>query len=164
METLKAQAISYAKQGWAVMPLLPNSKEPHFDLIKSAHLSATTDIAKIEEWFEYDSNINIGLSCAMSDIVVIDIDYRNGGQLLPEMVDTYTVQTGDGLHLYYRAPMDARFKGQLAKGIDIKHRGYVVAANSIHPNGKKYTIINEMAPVLLPASLIPLAVKQRVAA
>lgn len=164
METLKAQAISYAKQGWYVMPLLPNSKEPHFDLIKSGHLSASTDIATIESWFAYDSNINIGLSCAMSDLVVIDVDFRNGGQLLPEMVDTYTVQTGDGLHLYYRAPLDARFKGQLTKGIDIKHRGYVVAANSIHPNGKKYTIINEMAPVLLPASLMPLALKDRVAA
>jgi hypothetical protein len=164
METTKAQARAYVKQGWYVMPLLPKSKEPHFDLIKNGHLSATTDIDLLNHWFELDPQMNIGISCAMSELVVLDIDYRNGGQRTADMTDTYTVKTGNGLHLYYRAPMDARFKGALNKGVDVKHRGYVVAANSIHPNGKKYELVNEMAPVALPAPLIALLDKTRAAA
>lgn len=78
-----------------------------------------------------------------SDLTVIDIDPRNGGRLLPELMPpTQCVLTGsDGWHLYYRHP-----GGPLAK--DLKHRGYpgidvkadggyVVAPPSIHPSTRR---------------------------
>ena len=35
-------ALEYAERGWAVLPLLPRKKDPHFDLAQRAYLSATT--------------------------------------------------------------------------------------------------------------------------
>ena len=115
-------ALDYAARGWAVMPLLPGKKDPHFDLIKKAYLSATTDKSLIDFWFDYNENINIGIACQPSGLVVFDIDYRNGGELLEQFEPTYTVQTGDGLHLYYATSSVAQYRGKLADGIDIKYK------------------------------------------
>ena len=143
-------ALEYADRGWAVMPLLPNKKDPHFDLCQRAYLSATTDQKLINFWFNYDNNINIGIAGYQSGLVVFDIDYRNGGELLPEFEPTYTVQTGDGLHFYYKANKADVFKGKLFEGIDIKWKGYVAAAPSIHPSGATYTVIDDREPVVVP--------------
>ena len=100
---------------------------------------------------------------AISDLAVIDIDPRNGGRLLPELMPpTRCVATGsDGWHLYYRHP-----GGPLAKnldhrghpGIDIKaDGGYVVAPPSIHPGTRRpYRLVGdrpviEMSPPLIAA-------------
>lgn len=143
-------AIDLADRGWSVMPLLPNSKEPHFDLCRRAYLSATTDKKLINFWFDFDANINLGIGCYQSGLVVFDIDYRNGGELLSIFKPTYTVQTGDGLHLYYKANPTDVFKGKLTDGIDIKWKGYVATAPSIHPSGARYTVIDDREPVVLP--------------
>jgi hypothetical protein len=68
-------ALEYADRGWAVLPLLPNKKDPHFDLCQRAYLSATTDQELINFWFDYDEKINIGIACYQSGVVVFDIDY-----------------------------------------------------------------------------------------
>ena len=146
-------ALDYANQGWAVLPLLPNKKDPHFDLCQRAYLSATTDNKLINFWFDYDANINIGIACYTSGLVVFDIDYRNGGELLPEFTPTYTVKTGDGLHLYYKADKSDIYKGKLMDGIDIKFKGYVAAAPSIHPSGARYTVIDDRNPVVVPKAI-----------
>jgi hypothetical protein len=143
-------ALHLADRGWSVMPLLPNSKEPHFDLCRRAYLSATTDKKLINFWFDFDANINLGIGCYQSGLVVFDIDYRNGGELLSIFKPTYTVQTGDGLHLYYKANPTDVFKGKLTDGIDIKWKGYVATAPSIHPSGARYTVIDDREPVVLP--------------
>lgn len=148
-KTTLGQAAKYLLNGWSVMPLLPNKKEPHFDLIKRSHLDATDNWEKVQFWFQIDPNANLGINCIMSGLVVIDIDYRNGGQVLECFNETYTVQTGDGLHLYYLADNLAGYKGSVADGIDVKHKGYVAAAPSIHPNGKIYTIVNPIEPVIM---------------
>ena len=68
-------AFEYANRGWAVMPLQANKKDPHFELCKRAYLSATTDIKLINFWFDFDPNINIGIACQTSGLVVFDIDF-----------------------------------------------------------------------------------------
>ena len=152
-------ALDYAQRGWAVLPLLPRKKDPHFDLAQRAYLSATTDQKLINFWFDYDENINIGIACYQSGLVVFDIDYRNGGELLPEFEPTYTVQTGDGLHLYYTAAKSDVFKGKLVDGIDIKWKGYVATAPSIHPSGATYTVIDDRNPVAMPKQIREWATK-----
>ena len=152
-------ALEYAERGWAVLPLLPRKKDPHFDLAQRAYLSATTDQKLIKFWFDYDENINIGIACSQSGLVVFDIDYRNGGELLSEFEPTYTVQTGDGLHLYYTADKSDVFKGKLVDGIDIKWKGYVATAPSIHPSGARYTVIDDRNPVAMPKAIREMATK-----
>jgi hypothetical protein len=148
------QARAYARQGWFVLPLKPQSKEPHFDLVKNGFKSATTDLDMIDFWFTVAPDANFGIACALSGLVVLDIDHRNLGERTAEMSDTYTVETPGGLHLYYSAPSGASFKGKLGDGVDVKHHGYVVGAPSIHPSGLPYKVTNEMAPTQLPASLV----------
>ncbi len=152
-------ALEYAERGWAVLPLLPRKKDPHFDLAQRAYLSASTDSKLINFWFDYDQSINIGIACYQSGLVVFDIDYRNGGELLPEFEPTYTVQTGDGLHLYYTANQSDVFRGKLNNGIDIKWKGYVAAAPSIHPSGSTYTVIDDRNPVAMPKAIREMATK-----
>jgi hypothetical protein len=129
--------------GWHLVPLLPSSKVPAAKLAPRGHLSATTDTTVVERWLEQIDGLNLGVACEQSGLVVIDVDYRYGGEqafrnhrhLLP---DTYQVETGDGFHLYYRAPRGLHLRGKLTEGIDVKYRGYVVAAGSVHPNGTVY--------------------------
>ena len=137
-------AASYLLKDWKVMPLLPNKKDPHFDLIKRAYLDASDDWDLINFWFKVDPKANLGIACKQSNIVVIDIDYRNGGQKQDWMNDTYTVKTGDGLHLYYQADQDMEFRSNAGDGIDVKWKGYVMAPPSVHPNGSIYEVINQM--------------------
>jgi hypothetical protein len=155
----RAQALHYALRGWAVMPLLPKQKEPHFDLIKGAYLGATTDSSLINFWFDVEPQANIGIACITSGLIVIDIDYRNDGQLMDIMPETYTVQTGDGLHLYYKADRSINFKSAIRPGIDIKWKGYVAAAPSIHPNGKIYEVINNVEPVAITGELLEMGAR-----
>ena len=141
------------------MPLKSKKKDPHFDLIKNAYLGATTDEALIEFWFKVDPTANIGIACSTSNLVVFDVDFRNGGEILEEFGDTYTVQTGDGFHYYYQADPLLTFRGSVQTGIDIKHKGYVAAAPSIHPNGKIYTVVNNIEPVMITKELIEMGAK-----
>ncbi|WP_250000300.1 bifunctional DNA primase/polymerase [Actinoplanes sp. M2I2] len=106
--------------------------------------AATTDPERIRGMHDAVPDgllaIRTGTIC---DLAVIDIDPRNGGRLIPELMPpTRCVLTGsDGWHLYYRHP-----GGLLAK--DLKHRGfpgidvkadggYVVAPPSIHPGTRR---------------------------
>jgi hypothetical protein len=122
-------------------------------------LGATTDEALIEFWFDVDPTANIGIACITSGLVVFDVDFRNGGEILEEFGQTYTVQTGDGFHYYYQANQSLSFRGSLESGIDIKHKGYVAAAPSIHPNGKIYTVINDIEPAMITVELLEMGAK-----
>lgn len=148
-----SMALDYADRGWAVMPLKPNKKDPHFDLIKGAYLGASTDKELIKFWFDVDPKANLGIACAPSNLVVIDVDFRNGGQYLPEMGETYTVKTGDGFHYYYQVMPGMNFAGTLDEGIDVKFKGYVAAPPSIHPNGSAYEVVSAIDPIVIPAEL-----------
>ena len=156
---IRLEALDYAARGVAVMPLLPKQKEPHFDLIRGAYLGASTDADLINFWFDIEPQANVGIACITSGLVVIDIDYRNGGELMDIMPETYTVQTGDGLHLYYKADKSLNFRASLARGIDIKWKGYVAAAPSIHPNGKRYEVINNIDAVQISSELLEMGAK-----
>lgn len=98
---------------------------------------------------------------AVSGLLVVDIDPRNGGCLDPEiMTPTATVATGgNGWHLHYAHPggtTAAKLTGH--PGVDLKgDRGYVVAPPSIHPGtGRPYRWVrdgpvSEMPPPLVAA-------------
>jgi len=152
-------ALDYAAKGWAVMPLKPKMKDPHFDLVKGAYLGATTDSTLIDFWFDVDPKANIGIACITSGLIVLDVDFRNGGEYIEEMGDTYTVQTGDGFHYYYKAPNNLNVRGTLASGIDVKYKGYVAAAPSIHPSGKMYQVVNDIDPIDLPKEILEMIKK-----
>jgi hypothetical protein len=136
-------AKAYAERGWFVLPCYPQQKVPFFPIAKNGYKSASNKPKTVAKWFEKSPLLNIGIACAPSGIVVLDVDYRNGGNIEGLNLDTFTVATGDGIHLYYRAPKGSTFPGKLRDGVDIKFNGYVVTAGSMHENGKFYEIIKD---------------------
>lgn len=139
-------AIAFAMRDWKVLPVSPRAKTPFFPIASNGYKCATSDPAEVASWFRREVTLNFGVACAMSNLVVFDVDYRNGGDTDGLNLDTFTVRTGDGLHLYYKANKKATFGGKLRQGVDIKFNGYVVAPTSIHPSGALYELLNDVEP------------------
>lgn len=163
-------ALAYANRGWAVFPLHTPvegrcscrqtecrdiGKHPR---TRQGSLDASADLAVVERWWTSWPTANIAIACAPSNLVVIDIDPRHGGdESLRDLVeehgeewlDTVSVVTGGGgQHYYYRAPKDApvhNSNGKLGPGIDVRGTpgGYVVAPPSLHASGHRYEWENE---------------------
>ena len=129
------QALNYVDQGWYVLPLQPKEKTPYFRYARNGYKSATNNRDLIKQWWADVPNLNIGIACDLSGLVVLDVDFRNGGTI-ENLADTYKVSTGNGFHYYYQTTRYPVIP--VRKGIDVKYRGYVVAPPSIHPNGHKY--------------------------
>ena len=110
---------------------------------------ASNDQKKILSWFKKWPDMNFGVITG-NGIFVLDIDNRNNGfeslenlqsqyGALPE---TLTVNTGDGMHLYYRYNSKIyKVPGKMEhfNGIDVRgDGGYVIGAGSMHKSGKTY--------------------------
>jgi len=143
---LKTHPKELLARGWYVLPVEPNNKNPYTRFARKGFYSATNDLDQVDQWLSKNQELNWGVACEMSGLLVIDIDYRaltkDSWDYAKQLVcDTYTVETGDGIHLYFAAEKGLTMRGKLADGIDIKYRGYVVADGSTHPNGKIYSAI-----------------------
>jgi len=160
--SLPAMAAAYASHGWPVFPLhSPGEGATGCDCRKdncphpakhprTLHgvLDATTDLDKIARWWSMWPSANIGIATgAVSGLVVVDIDPRNGAMdTLARLADegktfakTAQVLThSGGWHLYYQHPGGKvrSASNALGAGIDIKgDGGYVVAPPSRGING-----------------------------
>lgn len=152
-------ALQYAQAGLRVFPLTPCDKMP---LQGSRGLyEATNNLNKIRQWWTTNPFYNIG--CATGgDIVVIDIDEgtdNNGGNKSGEdsitqwqsengqLPDTLTAISGKGgRHLYYRTTHKCSSKTGVIKNVDIRaDGGYIVLPPSIHPNGNRYTWVDDFS-------------------
>lgn len=147
--TMMEAALSFAKMGLAVFPLVERDKVP---AIAGGFTKATTDPEQIEAFWGYRPECNIGIATGgMSrGLVVIDLDVKDeedGVSALRsweashgELPETATVVSGSGgMHLYYFAnePIGCSVNKEL--GVDIRgDGGYAVAPPSVHPNGRPY--------------------------
>ncbi len=121
------------------------------------HRLATDD--ELEHWFGVQK-FNIGIVTGqLSDVFVLDIDFKDGGYETLQSLETkfgilpptwIAKTSGGGEHRYFQFPKNAEIrnsKGRLGEtktnknhsGIDIRGEGgYVVAPPSIHANGNPY--------------------------
>ena len=155
-----AAAIAYAARGWRVFPLAPRSKAP---LTEHGYHDATDDPETIRHWWGARSKSGVGIACAESGLVVIDIDPAHGGRealadlvsklgTLPATVEAAT--GGGGAHYLFNLPASlSRARGHLARGVDIKLHGYIAAAPSVHPSGTRYSWVH--APGDVPLADLP---------
>lgn len=161
-------ALAYARRGWAVFPVhsvrvdgactcfddgCPISRRGKHPLTQHGHRDAACDAKKIKGFWTLTPWANVGISTgAVSGLVVLDVDPRNGGdeslslleQRFSPLPKTATVVTGGGgKHFYFKHPAALKIScanklGGLA-GLDLKaDGGYVVAPPSLHCSGKKY--------------------------
>ncbi len=152
MNELKEAALSYAKKGLAVFPLIPKDKKP---LTENGFKNASTDPAKIEEWWTIHPDANIGLATGQisGGLVAIDMDidkekdkdgYHSFTKWCSEnfliLPDSWLSITGrGGYHLFYKALFPVKSRIGWLEDVDIRaDGGYVVAPPSIHPNGTRY--------------------------
>ena len=162
LSAMLAPALALAERRFAVLALWPRTKLP---LTEHGLDDATTDAATITQWWTETPDANIGLACAVSGFVVIDIDRHGAADgfetlaalkdelgPLPETVEAVT--GGGGSHLIFLVPTGAEFRGGLGPGVDIRHRAYIVVAPSIHPDtGRQYRWIRspvDQMPAPLP--------------
>lgn len=154
-------ALSYAAQGWPVIPLHTvadgtctcesqscTSPAKHPLTAKGVH-DATTDTATICRWWTEAAIANVGIATG-NGLLVLDIDAKHGGlgslaQLEAQygpLPQTPTVSTGGGgRHYYFRLPVGMAIgnRAGLATGIDVRgDNGYVVAPPSLHASGETY--------------------------
>ncbi len=114
---------------------------------KDGHRSATNDRGRILDWIgTYAGRMNWGVSLEPSNLVVIDVDPRNGGDdgLVAferehgKLPDTKTNLTGGGgWHFFYANPGGAEnLKNYAPKpGVEVKFRGHMVVPPSQHTLG-----------------------------
>jgi hypothetical protein len=110
-----------------------------------------SDPEQVRRWWRQAPMANIGIACGASQLVVIDVDPRNGGDetlraLLAQhgpFPDTPQQLTGGGgVHYFFRRPdwpVVAAPAGGLGLGVDVQADGkYIIAAPSTHYLGKPY--------------------------
>jgi hypothetical protein len=139
---------------------------------------ATTDPATIDRWFrswragDVEYTPNIGINTNLSDLLVLDIDRRSGGNVADVLriadQQTVTVLSGSGdgsTHLYYRRgglAYGGHLDGSL-HGIDIKGAGagdYVVCPPSLHKSGRRYSFEPGYGPHEIDIMAIPPALHE----
>jgi hypothetical protein len=160
--TLASAALAYSERlAWAVLPL--RGKVPAIPKGRG-YLDATTDPATISRWWGEHPDANVGVSCVGSGLVVLDVDPRHGGDrtlaefeerhgILPPTVRQVT--GGGGQHILFRPGGDSP-PGSLGKGIDVKWRGHIVTAPSVHPDtGRCYAWLPDLHPLRTPVAEMP---------
>jgi hypothetical protein len=137
-------ALAYASWGWHVLPVVPDEKVPATS--HGVH-DATTNIEQIKAWWQQNPDFNIGIaSGAISNIVVFDIDPRNGGDTSWEAWvnehgaapdGAYQLTAGGGQH-YISVYRDSIKSCKLRDGIDLLSNGRYFLASPSTINGRQY--------------------------
>lgn len=141
------KAIELAQRGYAVYPLIENTKKPPKGV--AGYRDATNDQNTIFAWFKNNPAYNLGLRLDLSDLLIVDVDMhdptKNGrnslvqlfkqGLTLPD--NTYIEKTaGGGLHYFFKYTGDKVRKVDVWPGIDLLTDFTVIAPSEI--NGKQY--------------------------
>ena len=139
MKDMLRFALGYARRGFDVVPLIPNTKRP---MRKFADRPPMNEEEIIEVWTK-TPNANIALKT--TDFLVFDIDVhgkKNGYQSLKEWKYVRTIprtsqviSASGGKHLYFKKPIGFELPQKIAflDGVDIKAHvnNYVVAPPSV---------------------------------
>ena len=163
---LAGEAMTYARNGFAIFPCQPCGKEP---LTKHGFKDATRNEVQIRRWWTISPDANIGLPPGeQNGILVVDLDGEKGETRLAELErqigelpPTPESATGKGRHLFFELPEGCGpVPSSAGDGLDVRAEGgYVIAPPSIHPNGKRYEWV-EQAPeafALAPQRLLDFA-------
>jgi len=173
-----SRALPYANIDLPTFPSVPRTKIPPEGFKKWYDL-ATTDLETLYRWSELYPDANAAMLCGYhTQKLVLDVDMHvrhgvlqdDGLASLERLEATYgplpltwTVITGEGsgLHRYFLADIGEGTNVNLSKpaygypGIQIKGKGYVMAAGSIHPNGTIYRWAPGCSPADIPIAKAP---------
>lgn len=156
IEKLK-QLETYVQRGWHIFPVEPNTKLPAKgpNGVRASYHKATNNHEKALHYFTKNPNANIGLNLEASGLVCVDVDsYKDDCEFHlfmtgKEMPPTLTQRSASGGHHYFfKVSEGDEFVGQLCKGVDIKHKGYVLLEPSVFKGSPyRWETDDEPAPV-----------------
>ena len=161
--TLCDAALSYARNGRAVFPLVEGKKRP---LTRHGSHDATTSEHQIRQWWQAHPAANIGIAVGeRSGLMAIDVDNKGGKNgnaalasleeqlgILPATLIVSTPNNGEHYVLDYPEEFrDAPTKRELASGVELKVNGYIVAPPSKLSNGA-YSVRSRARLASLPQS------------
>ena len=112
-----------------------------FEEVFSKTIDSTSE--GVENAVERNFNYAILTGIPSGGLVVLDYDDRDRGLAHP--VDTFTVETGKGLHYYIRVASDSPIGNASYRraGLDIRGSGGIaIAPPSQHPSGALYRVVN----------------------
>jgi len=145
-ETMLEHALAYLKLGWSVMPLESEEKKALVKWTKYQKEYPTQDNLRL--WWKRWPTANIGIITGkISNLIVVDLESITARETylayFGEFHRTISQSTGkeNGVHLFFKHPRDREYQncGKIWADTDIRaDGGYVVAAPSIHPNGRTY--------------------------
>jgi bifunctional DNA primase/polymerase-like protein len=149
---MKIAAVDYAStHGWRVLPTLRKQA-----LLSQWQHRASADLTTILNWPQWDRADGLGVATGGgSGLIVLDVDGPRGettvdalqrsGRALPRTWSQVTGRDGGGRHLFYRTDRPLRTRSFKSEGLDIRAEGgYVVAAPSAHPSGRRYTSVPDV--------------------
>ena len=179
---MKDGVLRYASVGIPVFPLhwikkdgscscrlgaLCEAKGKH-PRIKNWAEEATTDAAKITEWWDKTPLANVGIPMGeKSGLVALDVDTRHGGdESLKTLIaqhgalpDTITATTGGGgKHYLFKYTEELCLKNAVGfrDGLDIRTQGgMIVVSPSLHASGNRYKWDEGKSPVDIKAADMP---------
>ncbi|GBD41098.1 hypothetical protein HRbin39_00476 [bacterium HR39] len=164
-------ALFYLRRGLAPVPVRPAGKEP---LVRWQRFQKERPPEwLVRRWYARWPGAGVGVvTGAVSDLVVLDVDRRHGGEdslealerrfgPLPETVEVET--GGGGRHFWFRHPGGyVPNRVGLRPGLDLRgDGGLVVAPPSLHPSGRHYVFevdhhLADREPAPLPQWLLAL--------
>lgn len=151
----KLAALDYLARGWHPIPVKTDigGRKPYIRWTEYQKRAPTS--IEVVEWWTTWPEAGIALVCgAESNLVVIDLDQRNGADMdRGKWPETYTVETPGGIHLYYTHPggVVENSVQKLGPGVDVRgDAGFVFAPPTVRSaDGGFYKVINDcdLAPV-----------------
>ena len=158
-----ATALKLIAKNRSVIPINTKTKKPYIAWKEFQIRIATAD--EVKQWVRDYPEAGIALVTGeISNIVVFDVDPRNGGtnkQFIP--FKTVSSKTGGkGRHYFFNYPSTVKVgcHPSIMPGIDLKaDLGYVIIPPSLHPSGNKYEWIKSILdhePNYLPQELLDL--------
>jgi Bifunctional DNA primase/polymerase, N-terminal/Primase C terminal 1 (PriCT-1) len=133
------------KLNWAVFPC--HGKHP---ITSRGYLDATTDHLALNKLWkrkcsQHDAAADtVAIACKQNGFFAVDVDPRDGGdETLRELTAWYgggeelpvtveQISGGGGQHILFKAPLGFDPQGEMGRGIQIKYKGYIVGAPSLH--------------------------------
>jgi len=144
MNKILKAALEYLDLGISVIPIIPRDKKPLIPWQEFQRRLPTED--EVYSWFECHPERNLAIVCGpvSGDLVVVDIDGRDGMTWAKENLPATSVYSKTPkneftFHGYYRGK--GIRNGKPHPQVDIRgDGGYVVAPPSTHPNGGQYEL------------------------
>lgn len=147
-------ALELVELGYPVLPLRPGEKIP---LLPGGYKVASTDPAKIREWWQQHPKVNLGISTA--NLLVLDLDAPDGlgwpddgllNRELQERAGAVARSPRGGLHLYFANPelVEVRCSaGKLGRGVDVRAAGGHITAPPSRTATGSYTWLRKPPPL-----------------